>query len=97
MPEKFLAETSKIINIENIENIDVIILDGGEYSTEEDFNILIKKKPKFICLDDSAVHKCKNIRNHLLHHADWELYKENLSQRNGWSTFVSKEWIAHMN
>jgi hypothetical protein len=90
IPEKKILETSKVINIDNINNIDVIILDGGEYSTEEDFNILLKKNPKFICLDDVNVYKCKNIRSFLLENSNWSLYKENLDQRNGWSIFISK-------
>jgi hypothetical protein len=89
LPEKKILEMSKIINIDNIDNVDVIILDGGEYSTQEDFNILIKKNPKFICLDDVNVYKCKNIRQTLLHNNEWNLYKEKLDQRNGWSIFIS--------
>jgi hypothetical protein len=89
IPEKKLLETSKIINIDNINNIDVIVIDGGEYSSEEDFNILKNKNPKFICLDDVNVYKCNNIRKSLLNDIDWELYNENLEERNGWSIFVS--------
>lgn len=91
IPEKKILETSKIINIDNINDIDVIILDGGEYSTEEDFNILLTKKPNFICLDDVNVYKCKNIRRFLLENSNWSLYKENLGQRNGWSIFISND------
>jgi hypothetical protein len=90
LPEKKILENGKIINIENINNIDVIILDGGEYTTQEDFNILLSKNPKFICLDDVNVYKCKNIRQTLLNDNEWDLYKENLDQRNGWSIFISK-------
>jgi len=93
IPEKKLLETSKLININNIDNIDVIILDGGEYSTEEDFKILINKNPKYICLDDVNVYKCKNIRQMLLDNSEWELYQENLNQRNGWTIFVSKKFV----
>jgi hypothetical protein len=93
IPEKNILETSKIINIDNIDNIDVIILDGGEYSSQEDFNILVNKNPKFICLDDVNVYKCKNIRQTLLDNNDWILYKENLNQRNGWSIFVYNNFL----
>jgi hypothetical protein len=93
IPEKNILETSKIIDIKQIDNIDVIILDGGEYSTQEDYNILINKNPKIICLDDVNVYKCKNIRQMLLNNNEWELYKENLEQRNGWSIFILKTLI----
>jgi hypothetical protein len=88
IPEKNLLETSNIVNIDYINNIDLLILDGGEYSSEEDFNVLIKKNPKVICLDDVNVYKCKKIREILLNNNEWKLYAENLNQRHGWSIFV---------
>lgn len=87
IPENNLLKISNIVNIDNINNIDVIILDGGEYTTQGDYEILMQKEPKFICLDDVNVYKCKNIRSQLLNDSKWELYKENLNQRNGWSVF----------
>jgi hypothetical protein len=90
VPEKKLVENSPIINIEKINDIDVIILDGGEYTTDEDFNILLLKNPKYICLDDTNVYKCKNIRSKLLNDSNWQLFEENLNDRNGWSIFMCK-------
>lgn len=87
VPEKHMAENSPILDVENITDVDVIILDGGEYTSEEDFNVLIKKNPKFICLDDVNVYKCKNIRQQLLNDGNWQLFDENLGQRHGWSVF----------
>jgi hypothetical protein len=87
--EKKILENTKIIDISDINNIDMIILDGGEYTTEGDFDVLIKKKPKYICLDDVNVYKCKNIRQLLLNDSNWKLYNENLNQRHGWSIFIS--------
>ena len=74
----------------DIYDIDFIILDGGEYTTQEDFNILIKKNPKYIALDDVNVFKCKNIREYLINSNDWILLNENLEERNGWSIFKCK-------
>jgi hypothetical protein len=90
IPEKQLIETSKTINLDNIENIDFIILDGGEYSTQGDYDVLIQKKPKYIALDDVNVYKCKKIRQSLLNNKDWVLYQEKLYERNGWSIFERK-------
>lgn len=90
IPEKNLIENCSIINIDNITDLDVIILDGGEYTTLEDFNILILKNPKYICLDDTNIYKCKNIRLKLLNDNNWILLDENLNDRNGWSIFKKK-------
>jgi hypothetical protein len=88
IPEKNLLDPNNIINIEYIQNIDIIILDGGEYSTREDFNLLLAKNPKVIILDDCNVYKCKDIRKTLLEDENWNIYKENLNDRNGWSIFI---------
>lgn len=85
-----VLKTSNIIDINNITNIDLIILDGGEYTTQGDFNILIKKNPKYIALDDTNVYKCKEIRKFLLNSKEWNLYKESTTERNGWSIFQKK-------
>lgn len=87
--KNFLIEDS-VVNIDKIQNIDIIILDGGEYTTEGDFNILINKNPKVIILDDASVYKCKNIREQLLNDVNWVLYKEDLGDRHGWSIFFHK-------
>lgn len=91
--EKKILENTKIIDITDINNIDMIILDGGEYTTEGDFDVLIKKNPEYICLDDVNVYKCKNIRQLLLNDSNWKLYNENLNQRHGWSIFKSSNTI----
>ena len=81
---------SNIINLDCINNVDVIILDGGEYSTLNDFNTLMQKTPSFIILDDVNSFKCKNIRAGLLNDTKWEVYCENLIERNGWSIFKKR-------
>lgn len=88
--EKNTILNTNIVDINDIYDIDFIILDGGEYTTQEDFNILIKKNPKYIALDDVNVFKCKNIREYLINSNDWILLNENLEERNGWSIFKCK-------
>ena len=44
IPEQNFLET-KLIDINNFKDVDIIILDGGEYTTKGDFNILINRKP----------------------------------------------------
>ncbi len=91
-PEKKLLEINEIINIDNYNNIDMIILDGGEYTTYGDYNVLIKKEPKVIILDDVAVYKCRKIRKELLDNTNWKLLKEDLNDRHGWSIFINKKY-----
>jgi hypothetical protein len=90
VPEKNFVETANLINIDYIDKLDFIILDGGEYSTQGDYDVLIKKDPKYIALDDVSVYKCSKIRQTLLLDNSWELYKENLEHRHGWSIFKKK-------
>lgn len=90
IPESDLVKSSNLINIDNILNLDFIILDGGEYTTQFDYDVLILKNPKYIALDDTNIYKCKNIRKQLLDSNDWELYEENQNDRNGWSIFQKK-------
>jgi hypothetical protein len=70
------------------ENIDVAILDGGEFSTEGDFDFFRNKNVKVFILDDVCVIKCSRIREELLQNPDYKLFKEDLSDRNGWSIFM---------
>lgn len=86
--EKKTNNNSKIIDISNITDIDIIILDGGEYSTNNDYDILITKNPSVIILDDVNVNKCKKIRNRLLNNDIYDIYNEDLNDRNGWSIFI---------
>ena len=88
IPEMTMLMTNTIVNTDNIQDIDVIILDGGEYTSYGDFKVLMKKHPKVIMLDDVSVFKCKKIRAELLANSEWVLHKENLQDRHGWSIFV---------
>lgn len=71
-------------------DIDVVILDGGEFSTEGDFDFFRNKNVKVFILDDVNVIKCSRIREELLNKNEYELFKENLKDRNGWSIFIKK-------
>lgn len=45
-PEIALLNSNNVLNLNDITNIDIIILDGGEYTTMGDYNCLIKKIPR---------------------------------------------------
>jgi hypothetical protein len=67
------------------EEIDFLLLDGGEFTTWYEFQILFPRCKKWIALDDVNVSKCKKIRQYLKGHALWtEMY---IPERNGFSLF----------
>ena len=68
---------------------DVVLLDGGEYTTYFEYQIL-RNRTKHLLLDDVGVEKCKRIRRELLNSSQWELIAEDLALRNGWSAFMAK-------
>lgn len=88
--EKRTITNAKLLNIDYINDVDFIIIDGGEYTARGDYNVLIQKNPKYIAMDDINCYKCNNIRKQLLNSSDWQIYKENTNERNGWSIFVKK-------
>ena len=49
--------------------IDLLLLDGGEFSTQSEFEKL-KDRSKLIVLDDTNARKCKGIRSHVMSSPD---------------------------
>lgn len=70
-------------------DIDVLLLDGGEFSTLAEFNYL-KDKTKIIMLDDVRELKTKQIHSILLKDGDWECLADS-QERNGYSIHKRKE------
>jgi hypothetical protein len=66
--------------------IDVLILDGGEFSGYADWLALKEKSPKVVCLDDTLCLKNKKVFAELLNDPKWLLRKQN-NDRNGWAIF----------
>jgi len=60
---------------------DVILLDGGEFTTFYEYNI-IKNKCKVLMLDDTNVNKCKKIVEDIKSNKNWEIIIES-NDRNG--------------
>lgn len=67
--------------------VDVVLLDGGEFSTEGDWQFFQDKNVKVYMLDDVNIIKCSKIRETLLNNKDYKLIAEDLNDRNGWSIF----------
>jgi hypothetical protein len=64
------------------EYFDILLLDGGEFTTYYEFQIL-KNKCKILMLDDTNVQKCKLIVEEIKNNLDkWEIIEEN-NERNG--------------
>lgn len=68
------------------EKIDLLILDGGEFSTLAEFKIL-GKRSKYIACDDTRMLKCREIRNILLKDEQHVCLVDNQNERNGFSIF----------
>lgn len=67
------------------EKIDLLILDGGEYTTYPEFKVL-KDRTKIFALDDTTVLKCNKIRSELINDKLIMIY-DDLNNRNGSSIF----------
>ena len=76
--------------------IDVLILDGGEFSSYGEFKAL-GEKAKIICLDDShrAV-KNRRVREDLAASDEWRALADRPDERNGWSIFCRKDLFEFM-
>ena len=76
--------------------IDVLILDGGEFSSYGEFKAL-GEKARVICLDDShrAV-KNRRVREDLAASNEWYALVDRPDERNGWSIFCRKELFEFM-
>ncbi len=71
------------------EKIDVLLLDGGEFSSYAEFARL-KDRTKIILLDDSNVLKNNKVKKELLSSEDWSLLLDYSHERNGFVAFHRK-------
>lgn len=62
--------------------IDVLLLDGGEFSTYAEFQKL-RKRTKVVLLDDTMSLKCEKIRNELIQDKEWQVIYDLPEERNG--------------
>tara|TARA_R110000824_G_scaffold352906_3_gene540036 strand:+ start:217 stop:837 length:621 start_codon:yes stop_codon:yes gene_type:complete len=68
------------------ETIDVLLLDGGEFTSYAEY-LALKDRTKLLVLDDSRVFKNKRVRSELMNNKDWKLLHDNLQDRNGVTIF----------
>jgi hypothetical protein len=73
------------------ENIDLLILDGGEFSTKSEFLKLVSRS-SIVVLDDTRARKCNWIREHALQNTDkYELIFDAPDVRGGIMAFSVME------
>lgn len=74
------------------EKIDLLLLDGGEFSSWAEFEVLRDRLTKYLFLDDTLVRKNSAVRRWLLDSPDsrFVLAYES-TDRNGWSVFIRNE------
>lgn len=64
------------------DKIDLLILDGGEYSTYPEWQKL-KNRCRFFCLDDTNIHKCSKIKSEIINSSDYTVIYDMTNERNG--------------
>jgi DNA phosphorothioation-dependent restriction protein DptG len=69
--------------------IDLLILDGGEYTTYSEWQLL-KSRVTTVVLDDTKTCKCRDIYQELHQHQDWLVVADHPNDRNGWAVFRHK-------
>jgi hypothetical protein len=78
---------------ENLPEIfDIVLLDGGEFTTYFEYKIL-KNRCKYLLLDDTNVNKCKLIVKEIKNNKnEWEILEENKKTRNGFMICKNKKY-----
>jgi hypothetical protein len=73
------------------EQIDLLILDGGEFSTYGEWQTL-KDRSKIIMLDDTKMLKCKQIVEESMVDPAYQLLTKS-DERNGFHVFINKKYF----
>lgn len=79
-------KSSKDLNDQIQDEIDFLILDGGEYSTYPEWQKL-QPRVKYVFLDDTNGLKCKKIREELLKSEQYQIIEDSPMDRGGYSLF----------
>ena len=79
-----MKKCNLFLNRPNLPEIfDVLLLDGGEFTTYYEFQIL-KNRCKILLLDDINFDKCKLIVQEIKLDNSWKIIKEEKNMRNGY-------------
>jgi len=87
----YLKDMSNLRSCENIlkdlpPNIDLLILDGGEYSTYPEW-VNLKDRTKIVVLDDTAILKCSRIVSELSKDPTYTCIYNAPTERNGFAIY----------
>lgn len=77
---------SRIRSDHKIDNFDLVLIDGSEFSGIIELNKVMGAK--YIALDDTNTYKCYEARKVLLEHPCYQLIEEDQALRNGYSIFM---------
>ena len=69
------------------ESIDFLLLDGGEFSSWAEFELLLPRLTGFLLLDDTQVRKNYKVQKFVSASDDWQLL-DGGDDRNGWSVWM---------
>lgn len=84
--EKCLVEAPNVLHL--LPNrIDLLILDGGEFSTWSEFLALEARLARYLVLDDTKVRKCRRVETYLSSSNRWVQISMG-TDRNGWSVWM---------
>lgn len=87
-----LTLLGKATNVLNMlpKHIDLLILDGGEYTTYSEW-IKLKDRTRIFVLDDTRLFKCKRIREEMLANGKYEVIADKQNYRNGYTVFEVRQ------
>jgi len=87
----FNSDLQKLKEAKNVlceipSQIDLLILDGGEYTTYAEW-LKLRDRTRIFVLDDTNLFKCKRIREEMLASEKYRLLVEDRNDRNGYAVF----------
>jgi hypothetical protein len=74
------------------ERIDFVVIDGGEFSGQGDWDAVKKHHPRYVALDDTLVVETASVLDEMLASGEWMILYEG-SDRNGWA-ILYKDGLA---
>ena len=66
------------------DTIDLLILDGSDYTTYPEWQKL-KDRTDIVILDDAALRKCAKIRQEVIDSKDYDILADDLADRHGYT------------
>jgi len=75
------------------DEIDILCLDGGQFSTRAEFATL-KDRTKMVMLDDTSTFKTESIRREIVENPQvWTIVEDNSTQRHGFMIAIKNDFV----